>query len=99
MPAAPIPKGAISRIAANNLRRLREDRGLTQATLAARVAADGHQLALHSLRAIEKGRRRMDIEDLVGFCTALNCAPSDLLGTAVNGHGGPRVTPVIWVQP
>ena len=59
-----------------NLRRLRVEAGLTRPQLAAMSG-----VSIPSVAAIEAGLwRGMECRTLIGFCAALHCRASDLLG-------------------
>lgn len=74
------------RVAAN-LRRIRQDRGLSYAELARRLAALGHPILDTGVIKIEKGERRIDVDDLVALAVALGTTPNRLLlpGTDIPG--------------
>jgi transcriptional regulator with XRE-family HTH domain len=66
------------RVAAN-LRRIRQERGLSYAELARRLAAVGHPILDTGLIKVEKGERRVDVDDLVALAVALGTTPNRLL--------------------
>lgn len=66
-------------IAAGNIRRLREYRGLTYAEVARRLTATGQPIAVLGLRRIERGDRRVDVDDLFALAAVLGVEPSRLL--------------------
>ena len=66
------------RVAAN-LRRIRQERGLSYAELARRLAALGHPILDTGILKIEKGGRRVDVDDLVALALALDTTPNRLL--------------------
>jgi transcriptional regulator with XRE-family HTH domain len=68
------------RVAAN-LKRLRQERGLSYAELARRLAASdiGHPILDTGLIKIERGDRRVDVDDLVALAVALDVTPNALL--------------------
>jgi transcriptional regulator with XRE-family HTH domain len=74
------------RVAAN-LRRIRQERGLSYAELARRLAALGHPILDTGIIKIEKGERRIDVDDLVALAVALGTTPNRLLlpGTDIPG--------------
>ncbi|MFJ4672993.1 helix-turn-helix domain-containing protein [Kitasatospora purpeofusca] len=83
--------GTAGRLVADNLRRLREARGLSLRALAEQIRAVGGSLSADAINKIENGRtfpagspqpkqvRRVDTEDLVVLADALNVSPLDLL--------------------
>jgi transcriptional regulator with XRE-family HTH domain len=64
---------------AENLRRIRQESGLSYAELARRLAGLGHPILDTSLLKIEKGDRRVDVDDLVALAVALGTTPNRLL--------------------
>ena len=64
---------------AANLRRIRRERDLTTAALSRRLAEIGHPIADTGITKIEKGDRRVDVDDLVALAVALDTTPNRLL--------------------
>lgn len=62
-----------------NVRRLRETAGLSQAQLASRLTRTGYGLGDQAVGNIEKGKRRVNVDDLVAFGSALGVTPTSLL--------------------
>jgi len=62
-----------------NLLRLRRQRGLSAAELARRLADLGQPILDTGIIKIEKGDRRVDVDDLVALAVALNVTPNALL--------------------
>ncbi|HEX5289805.1 MAG TPA: helix-turn-helix transcriptional regulator [Streptosporangiaceae bacterium] len=62
-----------------NLLRLRRQRGLTAAELSRRLASLGQPIIETGIIKIEKGDRRVDVDDLVALAAALDVSPSELL--------------------
>ncbi|MGW4352436.1 Z1 domain-containing protein [Nocardia sp. NPDC004582] len=58
---------------------LRVARGLTLATLARRMGELGRPIDLSTLGKLEKGQRRVDVDDLVALALALEVSPNGLL--------------------
>jgi transcriptional regulator with XRE-family HTH domain len=75
--------------AAENLRRMRQHRGFSYAELARRLAGLGHPILDTGLLKIEKGDRRVDVDDLVALAAALEVSPADLLGPCSACTGTP----------
>ena len=75
----PIPLGPVGRYVIRNLERLREERGLTYRQLADRLSDIGRPIPTLGLSRIEKGNRRVDADDLVALCVALEVSPAALL--------------------
>lgn len=72
-------KPSIKQVVADNIRRARTGRGMTTRDLSERLAKVGHPLDQSAISRVEGQRRRVDVEDLVGFALALNTSPSFLL--------------------
>jgi transcriptional regulator with XRE-family HTH domain len=73
---APGPTGA--RVA-QRVRELRQERGLTLADLAAELERFGRPILLTALSKLEKGQRRINVDDLVALALALDVSPNVLL--------------------
>ncbi len=75
---------------------VRRAAGLTLAALAAKLEEVGHPMLISALSRIEKGRRRVDVDDLVALALALGVSPNDLLLSADPGPElvalAPRIT-------
>jgi transcriptional regulator with XRE-family HTH domain len=71
--------GPAARLVAANLRRVRQERGLSYAELARKLAAIGHPLADTALLKTEKGDRRASVDDLVALAVVLGTTPNRLL--------------------
>lgn len=77
--AGKLEAGPTSDRVAVALRRTRQERGLTYAELSRRLAALGHPILDTGLMKIEKGQRRVDVDDLMALAIALGCTPNQLL--------------------
>jgi transcriptional regulator with XRE-family HTH domain len=75
--------GSAARLVAANLRRVRQERGLSYAELARKLAAIGHPVADTALLKTEKGDRRASVDDLAALAVALEVTPNRLLLPAV----------------
>jgi len=64
---------------ADRLAEIRRERGYTLADLEARLATIGRPVLLSALSKIEKGQRRVDVDDLVALARALDVSPNALL--------------------
>jgi transcriptional regulator with XRE-family HTH domain len=75
------PLGPIGATVQQNVRRLREERNLTMAELSRRLGGDkiGRKIPTLALARIEKGERRVDVDDLVALAIALGVSPTALL--------------------
>lgn len=80
-PQKPRPSGwgPISRYAAANLLRLRTARGLSTTRLSDAMKEVGHSIPPTGITRIEKGERRVDLDDLVALAVALRVSPTALL--------------------
>lgn len=76
---------------AANIRYLRTARGLTQDALAAALADSGHDLTSMAICNLERGRRRITVEDLAALADVLGETPQRLLTAdlATSGANGP----------
>jgi transcriptional regulator with XRE-family HTH domain len=66
-------------IVAANVRRFREAAGWSQAELAKRATAAGHDLGEMPVWGLENGRRRIRVEDLFTLAAAFGTTPQHLL--------------------
>ena len=73
------PLGPAGRQVIDNVRQLREARKLTYTELSAKLAQLGRPIPVLGLSRIEKGRRRVDADDLVALALALRVNPGALL--------------------
>lgn len=83
---------------ADNLRRIRQERGLSYAELSRRLTGIGHPILDTGLLKIEKGDRRIDIDDLVALAVALGTTPNRLLLPDMQGlppAGEGEITPTV----
>lgn len=80
-PQAAVPPrwGPISRYVAANLLRLRTARGLSTTRLSAALKKLGQSIPATGITRIEKGERRVDVDDLVALAVALKVSPAALL--------------------
>ncbi|MGW0920069.1 helix-turn-helix domain-containing protein [Streptomyces sp. NPDC002755] len=76
-------------VVAENARRVREYRGLTQARVAELAAEAGYELGEMAVWSLEKGRRKTKISDLYALGSALGVAPESLLREGFDMEGGP----------
>lgn len=78
-----LPEGAgwgpTSRHVAANLKRLRKARGLSTTRLADALKAAGQPIPPTGITRIEKGERRVDVDDLTALAVVLGVSPSALL--------------------
>lgn len=71
--------GPTSRHLAANLRRIRDARRLSTTKLAAKLKEAGQPIPATGITRIEKGERRVDVDDLTALSAALDVSPSALL--------------------
>jgi transcriptional regulator with XRE-family HTH domain len=81
-----VQRGPTAVTVADNVRRLREGLNLGLRALAKRLADAGRPLTHTALDKIERGTRRVDVDDLMALAAALDVSPATLLM--------PDVTPV-----
>ncbi len=62
-----------------NVSKFRKLRGLTLRELAERLEQGGRKMAHNTISEIERGARRVDVDDLTALAAALDVAPVDLL--------------------
>lgn len=80
-------RGPVGRRVAENVRRLREERRLSLDELAAQLAELGRPIIPSSLSKLERGMRRVDVDDLEALGRALDVIPADLLLPAGQTYG------------
>lgn len=71
-----------------NVARLRKARGLTLRTLADRLASTDRPLSHNAISEIERGARRVDVDDLMALAYALEANPNCLLVPPINTRNG-----------
>jgi transcriptional regulator with XRE-family HTH domain len=71
--------GEVGHTVKAQVRRLREQRGLSLQALSERLETVGRPILPSGLSKIEAGTRRVDVDDLVALAEALGTAPDDLL--------------------
>lgn len=74
----PKPLGSAGQQVAANIRRIREARRLTYVELSRLLAETGSSVAVLGLRRIERGERRVDVDDLVALADVLGMRPEML---------------------
>lgn len=70
-----IQPGPLARQVARAVQRVREDRGVTYAELAERLADAGRPIPVLGLSRLERGDRRIDLDELVAIARALRVPP------------------------
>lgn len=71
--------GPTGKTVAHNVARIRKTQDLTLRDVADRLADTDRPLAHNTISEIERGARRVDVDDLVALAVALNCSPLALL--------------------
>lgn len=79
MAARDMEHGAVGEAVADNIRRLRRRRDLSQQQLADRLGELGRPMRASAVMKVESGDRRVDVDDLVAFAVALNVSVPRLL--------------------
>lgn len=84
--------GVVARRVAANVRAIRFLGNLSTATLSRRLAEIGHPIHATGITKIEKGTRRVDVDDLAALAQALGVEPEVLLygEIAILGKRGER---------
>jgi transcriptional regulator with XRE-family HTH domain len=63
-----------------NVAAVRKRRGLVLRDLSEKMTEIGHPMAHNTINEIERGARRVDVDDLVALAVALDVSPTELLG-------------------
>lgn len=92
-----VEKGQIARAVAENVKAVRERRGLSQQQLAARLADVGRPMQASAVAKVESGDRRVDVDDLAAFAVALNVPVARLLLPDVAEDDEVEVVPAFTV--
>jgi transcriptional regulator with XRE-family HTH domain len=79
--------GPVGETVRGNVADLRKRRGLTLRDLSEKMTAAGRPMAYNTLSEIERGARRVDVDDLVALAVALGAPPIDLLGVPASTPG------------
>ena len=74
-----VQHGPTAATVAANVKRLREQQNLGLRALAQRLADVGRPLTHTALDKIERGTRRVDVDDLMALAAALDVSPATLL--------------------
>lgn len=73
------PLGPAGEELRRNIKRIREGQRLTFVELSERLGSIGRPIPVLGLRRIERGERRVDVDDLLALAYALGVPPVDLL--------------------
>lgn len=87
MPSKDMAPGPTGQRVAENVWKLRADRGLTKTELAQMVTNLGRPMTLDVITKLEAGQRRVDTDDLMALALALRCTVNRLLLPAQADHG------------
>ena len=87
-----------------NVARVRNKLGFTLRDVADRLTDIGHPMAHNTVSEIERGARRVDVDDLMALAAALDASPAALLmpvgekdqEVAVTGHMGKLTCGRVW---
>ena len=78
-PEKKVPPGPLAGLVAANVRRIREASRLTYAAMSEGLGQIGRPIPVLGLRRIEKGERRVDLDDLAALAVVLGVPPSLLI--------------------
>lgn len=73
------PLGSSGETVRQNIRRVRDQRGMSQNDLSARMRQLGRPIPPLGIHRIENGDRRVDVDDLVAIAVALEVSPTTFL--------------------
>jgi transcriptional regulator with XRE-family HTH domain len=83
---------------AENVRALRKERGFDLADVAEKMAQFGRPLSLNGVSKIERGKRGVDVDELVALALALGVTPNRLLLTPDAGEQPVTLAPDLAVS-
>ncbi|GAA3272659.1 helix-turn-helix transcriptional regulator [Streptomyces lavendulae] len=89
--------GPVGSTLQENVRRLREAQRLTYVELSDRLSEVGRPIPVLGLRRIERGERRVDVDDLVALALVLNVSPGSLLLPHEEPAGAPTDPHEHWL--
>ena len=92
-----VERGDVGQAVADNIRAVRERRGLTQQQLSVRLGELGRPMLASAVAKVEAGDRRVDVDDLSAFAVALNVSPARLLVPDVEEADEVRMVPGLAV--
>ncbi len=95
MPTTPRPPGPSAERVAHNVQHLRHDQNLSLQGLSDRLTDLGQPISLGQLSKLERGHRRVDVDDLVALAVALGVSPSRLLLPETTGPEDVPLTPAL----
>jgi len=97
--------GATGEAVRKNIRRIRDDRGISGPELSARLKALDRPIPPLGIHRIENGSRRVDVDDLMALAVALEVSPATLLmpvdvgryePVTVTGYEGQLTAESLW---
>jgi transcriptional regulator with XRE-family HTH domain len=91
---APPASEPVGKRIGNTVRRFRHERGMDLRDLEGKLAEEGHPIKLGQLSKLERGERRVDVDDLVALAIVLNVTPSQLLMPEPPSQGADQVVPL-----
>jgi transcriptional regulator with XRE-family HTH domain len=77
--ARKVDLGPVGETVRRNLLSFRGRRGLTLSEVSARLSELGHPMSVSTLSGVENGGRRVDVDDLIHLCLALDISPAAML--------------------
>jgi len=99
-----VQRDATARTVSENVKRLRSDQNLGLRALSTKLGEVGRPLTHSAVDQIEKGTRRVDVDDLMALAAALDVSPATLLmpvgdegqEVTVTGHSGKLTGRQVW---
>ncbi|MET7781525.1 helix-turn-helix transcriptional regulator [Streptomyces mirabilis] len=92
MASSAVATGPTAERVAQNIRRIRRARNLDQKEVSALLKAIGRSMLPTVLSKIERGERRIDVDDLVAIALVLNVSPAALLLPPESGDRRVKLT-------
>ncbi|GKQ35171.1 helix-turn-helix domain-containing protein [Streptomyces sp. A012304] len=86
------PLGPAGHNVRRTVRRLREDRRWSYVELSERLAKEGRSIPVLGLSRLERGERRVDVDDLMALAAVFGLSPEQLMeppAECQNCHGAP----------
>ncbi len=83
-----LERGPVAERVSRNLLVLRSEKEMTLGQLSERLSELGRPISISGLSKIERGERRVDVDDLVAIAVALDESPNRLLLPGPSGHPG-----------
>jgi transcriptional regulator with XRE-family HTH domain len=88
----PIERGPVAERVSANVHRLRKRHNMSLADLSKRLDELGRSININGLHGIERGQRRVDVDDLIALALALRVTPNDLLLPDVRESGDAEIS-------